>query len=266
VACAARSTASARRASRSGPVTGGDPRVPPVADVYDDVPGRALAVYAHPDDPEVSCGGTLARWAAAGCAVTVVVACAGDKGSSDPSTDPAELASRRADEVSAAAAALGVATVERWERPDGELDAWPELRATLVALVRSVQPDVVVGPDPTAVFFGDGYVNHVDHRTLGWALLDAVAPAASSPLYFRDRGAPHQVATVLLSGSLEADVWVDVSSALDAKVAALFCHTSQLAPDAEEWLADFVRERAEEEGRRAGLPAAEGFRRLRLSA
>jgi LmbE family N-acetylglucosaminyl deacetylase len=237
-----------------------------VADVYDEVPARALAVYAHPDDPEVSCGGTLARWAAAGCEVTVVVACAGEKGSSDPSTDPAELAERRAGEVDAAAAALGVSTVERWARPDGELDSWPELRASLVEVVRSVRPEVVVGPDPTAVFFGDGYVNHVDHRTLGWALLDAVAPAASLPLYFPDRGAPHQVATVLLSGSLEADVWVDVSTALDAKIAALFCHRSQLADDAEDWLADFVRHRAEEEGRRAGLSAAEGFRRLRLGA
>ena len=235
-----------------------------MADVYDEVPARALAVYAHPDDPEVSCGGTLARWAAAGCEVTVVVACAGEKGSSDPSTDPAELAQRRAGEVAAAAAALGVSSVERWGRPDGELGSWPELRASLVEVVRSVRPEVVVGPDPTAVFFGDGYVNHADHRTLGWALLDAVAPAASLPLYFPDRGAPHQVATVLLSGSLEADVWVDISSALDAKVAALFCHRSQLAVDADDWLADFVRHRAEEEGRRAGLSAAEGFRRLRL--
>lgn len=237
-----------------------------MADVYDEVPARALAVYAHPDDPEVSCGGTLARWAASGCEVTVVVACAGDKGSTDPATDPAELAERRAAEVEAAAAAMGVARVDRWGRSDGELDAWAELRAELVGVVRAVRPEVVVGPDPTAVFFGDGYVNHVDHRTLGWALLDAVAPAASSPLYFRERGEAHQVATVLLSGSLEADVWVDIAPALDAKVAALFCHTSQLADDAEDWLADFVRHRAEEEGRRAGLGAAEGFRRLRLGS
>ncbi|HVM01281.1 MAG TPA: PIG-L family deacetylase, partial [Acidimicrobiales bacterium] len=47
-----------------------------------DTPSSALAVYAHPDDPEVSCGGTLARWAAAGAEVHVVVCAAGDKGSS----------------------------------------------------------------------------------------------------------------------------------------------------------------------------------------
>jgi LmbE family N-acetylglucosaminyl deacetylase len=238
--------------------------VPP--EIHDEIPGVALAVYAHPDDPEVSCGGTLARWAAEGCDVTVVVACAGDKGTSDPATDPAELAARRAAEVDEAAAALGVSRVLRWERPDGELDAWPDLRAEIVGAVREVRPDVVVGPDPTAVFFGDGYVNHVDHRALGWAVLDGVAPAASSPLYFPDRGEAHQVGTVLLSGSLEPDVWVEIDSALDAKVRALFCHRTQLAADAEDWLADFVRHRAEEEGRRAGVvAAAEGFRRLRLA-
>jgi LmbE family N-acetylglucosaminyl deacetylase len=233
-------------------------------DVLTTVPERALAVYAHPDDPEVSCGGTLATWAAAGCEVHVVIACAGEKGSSDPETDPDELAGRRAGEVGAAALALGV-DVEQWGHADGDLALVAELRADLVGVVRRVRPDVVIGPDPTAVFFGDGYVNHVDHRTIGWALLDAVAPAAAFPLYHRDRGAAHQVATLLLSGSLEPDVWVDVDGGLDAKVRALFCHTSQLAPDAGDWLADFVRSRAEEEGRRAGVALAEGFRRIQLT-
>jgi LmbE family N-acetylglucosaminyl deacetylase len=232
--------------------------------ILGEVPRRALAVFAHPDDPEVACGGTLAAWAAAGCAVHVVVACAGDKGSADPTTDPAALAARRASEVAAAAEALGLADVELWAHPDGELDRVAELQAAIVTCVRAVQPEVVVGPDPTAVFFGDGYVNHPDHRALGWALLDAVSAAAPSPLYFPDRGAPHAASTLLLSGSLEPDVWVDVASGLSAKIAAVFCHASQLADDADDWLADFVRARAEEEGRRAGVLLAEGFRRIRL--
>jgi LmbE family N-acetylglucosaminyl deacetylase len=235
-----------------------------MAEVFDDVPERVLAVYAHPDDPEVSCGGALARWAAAGSEVHVVVACAGDKGSSDPDTDPADLAECRAAEVRAAAKALGVVDVELWAHPDGDLDRVTDLREQLVGTVRRIRPDVVVAPDPTAVFFGDGYVNHVDHRTIGWAVLDAVTPAAASPLYHPDRGPAHAVATVLLSGSLEPDVWVDIAVGLDAKVRALFCHTSQLADDADDWLADFVRSRGEEEGRRAGVALAEGFRRLRL--
>jgi LmbE family N-acetylglucosaminyl deacetylase len=236
-----------------------------MGEVVDAVPARALAVYAHPDDPEISCGGTLATWAAAGCEVHVLIACAGDKGSTDASVDPDELATARAAEVAAAARALGVRAVERWAVPDGELDRVDDLRGRLVGLVRTIRPAVVVAPDPTAVFFGDGYVNHVDHRTLGWALLDAVAPAAASPLYHPDRGPAHQVETLLLSGSLEPDVWVDVEVGLDAKVRALFSHSTQLAPDADDWLADFVRSRAEEEGRRIGLGLAEGFRRITLA-
>lgn len=226
-----------------------------------EVPGTALAVYAHPNDAEVSCGGTLAAWAAAGARVHLVVATRGEKGTSDPSTDPAELAARRADEVQAAADTLGLAGVELLGYPDGELESSLELRARIVAAVRVVQPDTVVCPDPTAVFFGDAYVNHVDHRNLGWATLDAVAPAAASPLYHPEAGPAHQVGTVLMSATLEPDVWVDIGESLDTKVAALACHGSQLA-DKGDWLRDFVRQRAEETGREAGVRCAEAFRRL----
>ena len=231
---------------------------------FDVVPARAVAVYAHPDDHEVTCGGTLARWAAAGCEVHVVVGARGDTGSSDGSTDRDALAVRRADEVRAAGDALGIAGVELLGHDDGELDADPgALRAELVAVLRRLRPDTVVCPDPTAVFFGDGYVSHVDHRAIGWATVDAIEPAAK-PLYFPSSGDVHQVSTVLLSPTLEPDVWVDVTSTLDAKVAAVLAHRSQLAEDAEDWLPDFVRRRAEEEGRRGGLPPAEAFRRLQL--
>ena len=232
--------------------------------LLDEVPERALAVYAHPDDPEISCGGTLARWAAAGAEVHVAIGAKGEKGSTDPRADTSALATRRAAEVEDAAAALGLAGVHLLGHPDGELDAAPALRAEIVGLVRAVRPATVVCPDPTAVFFGDGYVSHVDHRTIGWATLDAVTPAASSPLYFPDRGDAHQVATLLLSGTLEPDVWVDIERVLDKKIAALFAHASQLDADASEWLGDFVRQRAADEGRRAGVAHAEAFRRIRF--
>src|SRR5687768_15189182 len=130
----------------------------------DDVPARALAVYAHPDDPEVSCGGTLARWATAGSEVHVVVCGQGDKGSSDPAVVPKELAGRRADEVAAAAAALRLAGHRLLGIPDGEIENTPSLREQLVRAVRELRPEVVVCPDPTAVFFGGRYFNHRDHR------------------------------------------------------------------------------------------------------
>ena len=225
-------------------------------------PARALAVYAHPDDPEVSCGGTLARWAAAGADVQVVVATSGDKGSSDPAVVPAELAARRAGEVAAAAGALGLSASHLLGHPDGEVDE-ARLRAELVALVRALRPEAVVCPDPTAVFFGSSYFNHRDHRAVGWATLDAVAPAAASPHYYPGAGPPHQVRSLWLSGTLEPDAWVDIGPTVDAKAEALLCHRSQLG-EAGEWFRTVVLARAEEAGRAAGVAYAEGFRRLLL--
>lgn len=226
-------------------------------------PQRALAVYAHPDDPEISAGGTLATWAAAGTEVHLVICTAGDKGANTAGIDPRALAAHRAGEVAAAAAALGLAGHEVLGVPDGELDNTRELQADLVGRIRSLRPQVVVGPDPTAVFFGASYVNHHDHREVGWALLDACAPAAGSPLYFPERGDAHQVAGVWLSGTLEPDTWVDVEAQVSAKVAALRCHASQLG-EGGEVVDAVVRQRGEEAGRQVGLACAESFRRLRL--
>lgn len=226
-------------------------------------PRSVLAIYAHPDDPEVSCGGTLAAWAAGGTDVHVVVCAQGDKGSSDPTVVPAELARRRAGEMAAAATALGVGDHLALDHPDGELENDGALRAELVAIVRRLRPQVLLCPDPTAVLFGSRYFNHRDHRTVGWAALDAVAPAASSPHYFPEAGPPHQVEAVYLSGTLEPDVWVDISRFVDRKAEALLCHRSQMG-ETSEWLRQVVRQRAEEEGRAAGVDHAEGFRLLRL--
>lgn len=227
------------------------------------IPGCALAVYAHPDDPEVACGGTLAAWAAAGSEVHLVIACRGEKGSPDPATDPDLLAAHRADEVAAAATVLGLASVEHLGYPDGEVEDDAALRTRLVEIVRRVRPEALVAPDPTAVFFGDAYVNHRDHRKLGWAVLDSIVPAAS-PLYVPEAGPAHQVALLLLSGTLEPDAWVDVARALDRKVAAVACHESRLGGDPA-LVAELLQHRAAEEGRRSGLASAEAFRRLRFA-
>ncbi len=228
-------------------------------------PARALAVYAHPDDPEISCGGTLAAWARVGSEVHVLTCTRGEKGSKDPATDREELARRRAEEVVAAASVLGIAGHEQLPVDDGEIENTSALRGSIVAAIRRVRPEVVVCPDPTAVIFGDTYFNHHDHRVVGWAALDAVAPAAGNPHYFPEAGPAHQVDAVLLSGTLEANVWVDVADTLDAKVEALACHRSQLEDEGEDWLRAVVVARAEGEGRLARTRYAEGFRRLSFS-
>jgi LmbE family N-acetylglucosaminyl deacetylase len=165
-------------------------------------------------------------------------------------------------EMRQSARVLEVAGHHTLGHPDGELEETAELREQLVRYVRELRPSVVLCPDPTAVIFGEDYLNHRDHRIAGFAVLDALSPAAALPNYFPDAGAVHRVDTVYMSGTLEATVWVDISSTIGQKVAAVSCHESQVE---DHQLADrVVRLRAENEGRRAGVPYAEAFRRLTL--
>jgi LmbE family N-acetylglucosaminyl deacetylase len=101
----------------------------------------------------------------------------------------------------------------------------------------------------------------------GWATLDAVAPGAGNPHYFPEQLAAglevHHVSAVYLSGTLEPNCWVDIGADIETKIDALFCHESQLV-ETGEWFREFLRERAEEGGRAAGVRYAEGFRRLTL--
>ncbi|MGA2294529.1 MAG: PIG-L deacetylase family protein [Acidimicrobiales bacterium] len=227
-------------------------------------PQSAMAIYAHPDDADVAAGGLLAQWANEGCAVHLVVVCDGAKGSHGPLADSVAVRGARREELQLAADLLGATSVLGLDRPDGEVVNDDELRAQLVGLVRKYRPEVVLGPDPTAVFFGGVYVNHRDHRETGWALLDAVAPAAAMPLYFPDQGEPHQVRQLLLSGTHEPDVVADVSGTIDIKVKAVLAHASQLAGD-DEAIRELVYGRAEQAGRSVGAAFGEAFRSVELA-
>jgi LmbE family N-acetylglucosaminyl deacetylase len=224
-----------------------------------DVPARALAVYAHPDDSEVAAAGTLAGWVDAGCELHLLVCTQGEKGTVDPDVDPAGLAAVRAEEMKAAAAVLGATSHENLGYPDGEFENDTDARRALVSHIRRCRPDVVLTSDPEAIVFGAGYVNHRDHRSVGMATLDAVAPAAARPLYFPDAGPAHQVGAICLTGTLAPDSWVDISATIDRKVTALACHRSQLGDDLA-LIDELVRERAAAVGAEHGVAYAEAFR------
>ncbi len=234
------------------------------ARLLDVVPSVVLAIYAHPDDADVSCGGTLARWSDSGAAVHLVVITDGGKGTIDPDRDPSELASVRVQEVRRAAAVLGVRTVDHLAIPDGEVPEQQWLTGALVERIRRLRPDVVMGHDPTSVFFGSVYVNHRDHRASGWALLDAVAPASGMPHYYPEAGPPFRVPHVLLSGTLAPDSYVEITETIDRKIDAVAEHRSQLAGDSA-WAAATIRSRASDDGRLVGVAFAEGFRHLELN-
>lgn len=224
---------------------------------------RILAIYAHPDCPILGAGATLAQWAQDGAEVRLLVCTRGEKGGDDPLAADDDLIASRAIELESAVSLLGISSLELLSYPDGALSNCLGLREELVSRIREFRPDTVVSHDPTAVFFGDSYVNHPDHRELGWAVLESVAPGAASPRYYPDLGEPHRVDEVYLSGTLEANAFVEVKAVLDKKVSALLLQHSQLGGDTA-WVEDSVRSRASQAGEQFGSLAAESFRRLRL--
>jgi LmbE family N-acetylglucosaminyl deacetylase len=237
-----------------------------------DVPERALAVAAHPDDVEFGCGATLAKWAAAGTEIVHVICTDGSKGTWDPQADIGELVARRRREQAAASIALGGTGVVEWlGRVDGELDDDRAAQAALAELIRRHRPDVVAGHDPWK-----RYRLHPDHRAAGFLTIDAVV-AARDPFFFPDQGvAPHRPHAMLL---FEADEPNHVERAdeasLAARTAALEAHESQfetthfyrLAADPDASRADALdefraRERSKlvEMGALAGIELGEAFR------
>jgi len=187
-----------------------------------ETPQRALAIGAHPDDIEFGCGGTLARWTAAGCHVTMVVVTDGSKGTWDPTVDPAELAAKRTREQSAAAAALGAADVVQLDYVDGELEYSMELRRRICEQIRLAQPDVLLSHDPWK-----RYQVHPDHRATGLGAVDGMV-AARDPLFFSDLGIdPHRPKAMLLWTADEPDHWEPIESTFATKIEALLCHSSQ---------------------------------------
>lgn len=263
-------SAGAVSGSSTTPSTG--PSTGPISGVGLDVPGTAVAVGAHPDDVEFWCGATLARWAAAGAVVHVVICTDGSKGTWDPHADTAALAERRAIEARAAAARLGTTgEVVLLGNVDGELVADRATTERVAFHLRRLRPDVVLGHDPWK-----RYRLHPDHRAAGFLTVDAVV-AARDPHFFPQQGvAAHRPSELLLFEADEANhaepgdpQW------LDHKIGSLLTHESQLetthfyrvgAPAdraaARAAFADDERRKMAEAGRPFGLALAEVFHRM----
>lgn len=228
-----------------------------------------LVVMAHPDDAEFGCGGTIAKWAAAGKEVNYVLCTSGDKGSSDPGVSPYRLAQTRRQEQINAARALGAREVVFLSHVDGTLQNTIELRRDIVREIRRFRPDAVICQDPSQRWVGNRYLNHPDHRAAGDACLDAVYPSARDPHVFSEllieNLLPHKVREVFMSSASHADVWVDTSDCMDRKLEGLRQHDSQVGANWEQ-VQQRVRERSNGLARANNLPYeyVEGYKYFRL--
>jgi LmbE family N-acetylglucosaminyl deacetylase len=203
-----------------------------------ETPQRILVVLAHPDDPEFFFGATLARWADAGHTISYLLLTRGDKGGSDLSVTPDQLAALREVEQRKAAAVLGVNEVHFLNNPDGFLHPNDEVRKDVVREIRRVKPDILISCDPTNYFVRDVYINHPDHRAAGLIALEAVFPAAGNVYYYpeliTDEGLePHTPAEVWLSAWQDPELTLDVTDFWATKVRALHEHASQIGDPVE---------------------------------
>lgn len=169
-----------------------------------------LALAAHPDDEVIGAGGMLAFHRRRGDAVHVVHLTDGARG--DPSGRSADIKAARRAEGQAALLALGIADLEHWDLPDGELpEHLDALQPRLAALFERVRPRTLY-----SFWFGEA---HRDHRAVATltARCAAALPADCRCLLFGVNQVPP-------GGTL-----FDTSDCFADKQRALAAYASQLA-------------------------------------
>ncbi|MEW2375526.1 PIG-L deacetylase family protein [Micromonospora sp. NPDC047812] len=235
---------------------------PVLADVV-----RALAVFAHPDDVDFGCAGTIATWVDEGVDVSYLLVTRGDSGECDD-TPRAEVGRLREEEQRAAAAAVGVRQVEFLDGyPDGALTPTLDLRRDVTAAIRRFRPDRVLTSSPLRRWEQLVGPGHPDHLAVGEATTCAVYPDARNrfahPGLLAAGLEPWVVREVWYAGGPAPDHVVDVTDRYARKVAAMAAHRSQTGRmDVATW----VREQLTATADAAGLPAgrmAEAFTVLR---
>lgn len=217
---------------------------------------RVLAVGAHPDDLDLLCGGTLARYAREGHEVTMCHASYGDRGSFEHTSE--EIAAIRLEEAKRAAGILGAAHATLG-LSDGEVNAAdPQHRRAVIDLIRETRPDVILTHSP------NDYM--ADHNEVSKLVVDA-SHIATLPLMVTEHSAHSVVPAVYYIDTLAGvgfapTEYVDISDSFDIKLSALACHQSQLV-----WLRDHdgtdiveqTRVSAAYRGYQCGVRYAEAF-------
>jgi bacillithiol biosynthesis deacetylase BshB1 len=202
-----------------------------------------LAIAAHRDDVEQTCGGTLLRMKSMGMRTAILDLTQGEAGTRGSAED-------RAAEAAAAARILGVEWREALDIPDGHVENTRENRLKIVEALRRVRPRVVILPYWTG--------RHPDHYTTSTVGYEACFLSGLAKI---DTGAqPHRPFKIIYA-SLYADVRpsfvVDITQFIEDRHRALMAYQSQYAnQDAGRGLfvpEEEIRERTFSEARHYGL-------------
>jgi bacillithiol biosynthesis deacetylase BshB1 len=204
-----------------------------------------LAIAAHRDDVEQTCGGTLLRMAARNLRTAILDLTQGEAGTRGSAED-------RAREAADAAKLLGVGSRQVLDLPDGAVENSLENRLKIVRVLRQLRPRVVILPY--------GQARHPDHAAVAAMGYEACFLSGLAKV---DTGLPPHRPFKIVYASLYADVRpsfiVDITPFIEQRHAALMAYRSQYAnqpaggalfvPEEE------IRERTFAEARHYGLLA-----------
>lgn len=219
---------------------------------------NVLAIGCHPDDLEIGCGGTLAKYSMQGHNVIMCHVANGDKGHAE--ILPEELKKIRREEARNAGRVIGAAEVISLDVPDLEVNSHDEkIVRKVVDVIRHAKPDIIITHSP------DDYMK--DHLEVNKLVFDA-SFSSSIPHMFTNNPCYSKIPPVYYMDTVAGvnflpTEYVDISGTIDKKLDALNCHQSQMR-----WLAehdgvdfsDFVRTVSKFRGLQCGVPYAEGFR------
>ncbi len=175
-----------------------------------------LSVAAHPDDTELTCGGTIIKTAEAGYKVGLLDLTAGESGTRGN-------APLRAREASRAALAMKIVHRENLGLPDAALEDIREYKLKIAARIRALRPATVILP------YWEG--RHPDHYTAGRIGYEAcfIAGLAKAPLPGKPFRPRKIIYATLYVPSLRPTFVVDVTSQFEKKLKAVLCYTSQFS-------------------------------------
>src|SRR5205823_8842109 len=176
-----------------------------------------LAIAAHRDDVELTCGGTLIKAARQGHRTAVLDLTQGEMGTRG---SPAG----RAAEASQAAELMGLAARENLDLPDAGITNDPATRERVARVIRRYEPRVVIAPAPTG--------RHPDHIVTSQLVRDACFVAGLAKLAPDvPKHRPHKVVHTLSfrQDATKPTFVVDISDEFERKLEAVRCYDSQFS-------------------------------------
>jgi LmbE family N-acetylglucosaminyl deacetylase len=212
---------------------------------------RLVIIAPHPDDEVLGAGGTMARTAAGGGEVFVVIVTRG----MPPEFDPADT-DRIRQEACAAHALLGVRETLYLDFPAAGLDGVRHsvLNKAIHDVLTRLQPDTLMVPFPGDI--------HMDHQRAFHSAMVAVrphrGPAHPRILAYETLSETNWYAAPITPAFVPT-VYLDLTNHLDAKLRAMACYASQVRPSPHERSVESLRALAMLRGSTVGLAAAEAF-------